>query len=149
MSASALDKMRKAVVAKAVEHGAVHVGQPSLQERLRQAPPEKAAGQEVVAKSLPVPASSPEPAPTHSEIRTPKPKKEPKADRSIPLTVSMPSLDVARIQKIRKRAAKRGEIYPKSQIVRAALIHFDELEDGVMLGILKRINKDTEDSTED
>jgi hypothetical protein len=82
-------------------------------------------------------------APGVGEARTQKPKKEPKTDRSIPLTVSMPSLDVARIQKIRKRAAKRGDIYPKSQIMRAAIIHFDELEDGVMLGILKRVAKAT------
>lgn len=130
---SSLDKLRKNVVAKAVDTSPpATTGQASLQERLRQVSPPDQPTLAPVAT-----------APDVGEAKTQKPKKDPKTDRSIPLTVSMPSLDVARIQKIRKRAAKRGDIYPKSQIMRAAIIHFDELDDGVMLGILKRVAKAT------
>lgn len=56
------------------------------------------------------------------------------------LSVSMPSEDLARITKVRKRAARRGDIYPKSHIVRAALIHLDSLEDSKVLEILEAVS---------
>ena len=65
--------------------------------------------------------------------------KDPTPNRFERASFTMPAEDLARIQMVRQRVARHGEIYPKSHIVRAALIHLDSLKDGEILEILETV----------
>ena len=103
----------------------------SFEDRLREETPAP------VAESQPRQAAEPNVSQSEPKVRATK--RSEKTGRIERLSVSMPSEDVARIQKVRKRAARRGDIYPKSHIVRAALIHMDSLEDSKVLEILESV----------
>lgn len=129
---SKLDRLKESVGRNI---GAIAPTEPGLvksfQERLAEvpAPPEKRAPVAAHDGGDESPAAKPKAAK----------KAEHKTGRIERVSISMPSEDLARITKVRKRAARRGDIYPKSHIVRAALIHFDGLEDSKILEILESV----------
>ena len=136
---STLDKMRSKLQKDGAAAGAAPAGTLSLAQRIARS--DALLDKELPNENFPPDARSLERPSQPGATKAQKPKKAPKTDHSARVIASMPSLDAAKIQKIRKRAARRGEIFSKSHVVRAAIVHLEGLDDGKLVEILSQLEE--------